>query len=105
MHNRHARPTLDLVATRLLERNAPPPAALTPGEVVGEELGLAPLDRLLELKQVLAITTLSRSCLYRDVFKGLFPAPIKIGKSRIAWRASEVAAWIAKQPKVTPRAA
>ena len=43
-------------------------------------------DRLLPFKRVLEVTSLSRATLYRKIGDGSFPAPLKIGRSRIAWR-------------------
>jgi prophage regulatory protein len=51
--------------------------------------------RLLRPAVVQEITTLSRSTLWEKVRAGTFPRPLKIHKQRIAWRASEVEAWIA----------
>jgi prophage regulatory protein len=51
--------------------------------------------RLLRPAVVQEMTTLSRTTLWEKVRANSFPAPLKIGKSRIAWRADEVEAWIA----------
>jgi prophage regulatory protein len=55
------------------------------------------LDRLLPMPTVMDITSLSKATIYRKVDKGTFPAPLKIAKSRVAWRQSDIAAWIAAQ--------
>ncbi len=55
------------------------------------------LDRLLTLKDLTRATSLSRTTIYRMVNEGTLPAPIKIGKSRIAWRASSIARWLAER--------
>jgi predicted DNA-binding transcriptional regulator AlpA len=62
-------------------------------------------DELLALPAVLAITSLSRSGVYRAVASGRFPPPRKIGPSRIAWRASDIAAWLSQLPPTTADAA
>lgn len=54
-------------------------------------------DTLLRRPTVQGITGLSRSALYAAVNKGTFPTPVKIGKRAIAWRASDVSAWISIQ--------
>lgn len=52
-------------------------------------------DRLLDAKSVMECTTISRTELWRRVKEGEFPAPVKLGTQRIAWRASDVADFIA----------
>lgn len=39
-------------------------------------------------------TGLRRSTIYAMMAEGSFPKPIRIGKRAVAWRASEVHAWI-----------
>ena len=51
--------------------------------------------QLLRPAAVQELTTLCRTTLWARVKAGTFPAPLKIGDSRIAWRASDVEAWIA----------
>lgn len=55
------------------------------------------LDPLLKLDAVKGATGLSRSALYRKVAAGEFPAPVRLGAHAVAWRTSEVAAWIASR--------
>lgn len=38
--------------------------------------------------------SLSKSTIYKMVNDGLFPAPIKIGERRVAWRITAVADWL-----------
>lgn len=54
----------------------------------------AHLDRLLPMVAVMDATSLSKATVYRKIGDGSFPAPLKIGKSRVAWRQSDVAKWI-----------
>jgi predicted DNA-binding transcriptional regulator AlpA len=49
-------------------------------------------DRLLTQKQVLEMTSLSRSSLLRFERAGTFPRPVVLGKARIAYRLSAEAA-------------
>lgn len=51
-------------------------------------------DRLLRLRDVMAITGLGSSTLYRYIQAGTFPAPLKIGGFTARWRESAVEAWI-----------
>jgi len=55
-------------------------------------------DRLLRLPEVLRLTGLSRSTLYRKIKAGEFPRPVKLGKRAVGWRESEVIAWINGRP-------
>lgn len=53
------------------------------------------LDPLLERETVERLTTLSKSEIYRRIAAGSFPRQVPIGRRRVAWRQSEIAAWIA----------
>lgn len=53
------------------------------------------IDRILRLAEVLEITGLSRSSLYRALREGRFIRPVELGKNSRGWRASEIQAWIA----------
>jgi prophage regulatory protein len=52
-------------------------------------------DRLLRTADVIAATTLSRAELHRRVRAGRFPKPVHLGERRVAWRASDIAEFIA----------
>ncbi|MFM1816425.1 MAG: hypothetical protein RLZ98_3120 [Pseudomonadota bacterium] len=52
------------------------------------------VDRLLTIREVVVVTGLSKSTLYRMQAEGLFPRARKISKGRVAWRASDVENWI-----------
>jgi prophage regulatory protein len=54
-------------------------------------------DRLLTMRELTRATSLSRTTVYRMVDEGTLPPPLKIGKSRIAWRASSIARWLAER--------
>ena len=49
-------------------------------------------------RQYFGGTASKRSTLYGWIKKGLFPPPIRIGPRRVAWRETEVDAWIAARP-------
>lgn len=40
------------------------------------------------------ITGLSRSALYEQMKKGLFPRPVKLTSKAVAWRESDLADWL-----------
>lgn len=58
-----------------------------------------PLDRLISLAEVMRRTTFSKATVYRKAADRSFPAPIKIGRHRVAWRASELATWLDDLPR------
>jgi prophage regulatory protein len=43
----------------------------------------------------------SRWQLWRDIRLGRFPAPIELGPNSVAWRRTEVEAWLASRPRRT----
>jgi len=54
--------------------------------------------RVIRLSEVMEITTISRSTLFRMVEKGSFPAPRQIGERRVGWLSDEVQAWLLDRP-------
>lgn len=50
--------------------------------------------RLIRLPVVVERTGRSRSRIYVDVAAGTFPAPVKIGRTAIAWPEHEIDRWI-----------
>ncbi|MGD9671560.1 MAG: helix-turn-helix transcriptional regulator [Hyphomicrobiaceae bacterium] len=59
----------------------------------------SPLDTLLSIGEVTTIVGASRSTIYAWLKQGLFPPPIRIGPRRVAWRTSEIQAWIDSRPR------
>lgn len=51
------------------------------------------LDRFLQEKDVLELTSLSRSTLWRQIKRGRFPQSVVISAGRVGWRQSAVLAW------------
>jgi prophage regulatory protein len=58
-------------------------------------------DKLLLPEEVRALVRLSEPTIWRLRRKGKFPSPIVLGEKRIAYRESEVQAWIAAQQRAT----
>jgi prophage regulatory protein len=58
-------------------------------------VGANEADRIVRLKEVLVITGLSRSVLYRLCSQGAFPAQVDTGVKQATWRHSDVQTWIA----------
>ena len=56
---------------------------------------------ILRMPNVLAMTSLSRTTLWRRVREGTFPRPLRLGGERsraVGWRRGEVEEWIRKLP-------
>jgi len=51
-------------------------------------------SRLIRSKEVQAITGLPKSSLHNMARAGAFPAPLKLGARAVAWRESDVQAWV-----------
>ena len=56
-----------------------------------------PLERLIGRKEVLILIGISNATLWRWIKAGRFPAPLKIGQKKVAWRSSVLAHWIAQR--------
>jgi len=57
-------------------------------------------ERILRRPHVEAVTGLSRSTIYAWVAAGCFPKPIALGTRLVAWRESDIDAWLAaREPK------
>ena len=63
---------------------------------LGQHTGgnIVPLDELLSLSDVIAITNLSRASVYRGMAAKTFPQSLRISRVRIAWKASTINAWM-----------
>jgi prophage regulatory protein len=56
-------------------------------------------DALLRVREVVAKTGKSRSEIYADVKTGAFPQSVRVGSRAVAWRESELDAWIAARSR------
>ena len=52
-------------------------------------------DRLIGMSELVTLTGLGRSTLYRHVAAGTFPAPVMAAPKARRWRLSDVQQWIA----------
>lgn len=50
--------------------------------------------RLIRLKEVMEMTGLSRSCIYKYIEIGTFPQNVSLGGRAVAWVESEIQDWI-----------
>jgi prophage regulatory protein len=71
----------------------PKPIAQAHDEELEAERADGALERFLPKAEVLRITGLSDTTLWRMCRARKFPAPIQISTNRIAWLSSEVAEW------------
>ena len=82
-----------------LERLRPRAAKANPARRPLEETSAAgrndslTADRLLDKWAVEERTSLDITTIYRRIKNGTFPAPLRVGLRRVAWRESDVAAW------------
>ena len=51
------------------------------------------LDRFMREKEVLSVTSFSRTTLWREIKRGRFPKSVVISAGRVGWRESAVEAW------------
>jgi prophage regulatory protein len=65
------------------------------------ETDLAASVRLLPVKTVAGLTSLSRHSIYRLAKAGDFPTPVQVGPRRVAWRQVDVTAWLESRQPVT----
>lgn len=64
-------------------------------EVLREQPQVEPgLDRILRLPELVRITGMCRSSVYRYVSEGNFPKPIKLGIRSVGWRESQINKWL-----------
>lgn len=54
----------------------------------------APVDTLYRLKDVMELTKLGSSTIYRMMDEGKFPRPLRLGPGSVRWRASAIRAWM-----------
>ena len=55
-------------------------------------------QKILRLPAVKALVGLGKTSLYRLISDGSFPAPIALGSRAVAWRESDIDAWLAARP-------
>lgn len=60
-------------------------------------------DSLLNLQQVVSITGLKKSSVYKYMRDYDFPQRVSLGGNRIAWKSSDIQAWIKSRPVVVGR--
>jgi len=53
--------------------------------------------RLIRLPAVIEMTGYSRATIYRKMSDGTFPAAVRLGARAVAWRSTDIDAWIASR--------
>lgn len=62
-------------------------------------------ERLLRVRQVQDRVPLGRATIYKRMAAGTFPKSVDLGGGMVAWRESEIEAWIAALPEQASKAA
>lgn len=57
-----------------------------------------PIETLLRLRDVMKMTTLGSTTIYRKMAEGNFPRPRNLGGNVVRWRMSDVQRWISGLP-------
>lgn len=61
----------------------------------------ATLPTILRLPEVMHLTGLGRSTIYRLLAAGQFPAPVQLSVRAVGWRRTDVDHWTAERPQVS----
>ena len=56
------------------------------------------MNHLLRLPEVRDAVGLKTTAIYDAIRKGSFPSPVRIGDRAVAWRESDIEAWISARP-------
>ena len=56
-------------------------------------------QRMLRLRSVILMTSLSKSTLYRLIKQGHFPQPLRLTQRAVRWRREEVDEWLSHRPR------
>jgi prophage regulatory protein len=60
-------------------------------------------EQILRLPEVIGLVKKSRATIYTDMKRGDFPHPISIGRRAVAWRRTDIDAWMdTRQQKIYP---
>lgn len=74
--------------------NSPDPSAVTVPTTPEQAQRIKRSERLLRMDLVEDRTALKKSAIYAMIRRGEFPAPVRISARAVAWRESQVDAWI-----------
>ena len=51
-------------------------------------------SKILRLPTIIELTGLSRSSIYLQISRGLFPKPVSLGARAVGWRENEIQDWL-----------
>ena len=57
-----------------------------------------PVEQYLRRRDIEQRIRLSRTSIYEKIAAGTFPKPVKLGARAVAWRESDIEAWLATRP-------
>jgi prophage regulatory protein len=61
--------------------------------------GLMSSHKILRLPSVQELTGKSRSGIYSDVARGVFPSPVRLGRRAVGWKSQDIEDWLeAREP-------
>ncbi len=75
--------------------NGLPPAVAAPSPQPNQPPSNSVSERLLRLPELIRLIGISRATIYRYIGNGRLPPPVKLSTRCVAWRASEITAWMA----------
>ena len=52
------------------------------------------LDRILRIREVMAVTGLPKSSVYQEIAAGKFPRPVRLSAKCVGWKSSVIQQWI-----------
>jgi prophage regulatory protein len=58
-------------------------------------------DRIIKIREVIAMTGLSRSSIYLQIKKGTFPVQVKLSTRSSGWLWSEINGWLVSRPRAS----
>ena len=82
-----------------LKTQQAPTGSGTVGEPLAEAATAEPSCKLVRLPIVESLTGLKRSSIYKAMRERTFPGSVSLSARAVAWRESEVLAWIAARTK------
>ena len=62
-----------------------------------QQISTRPVDQLLRIQDVAALTTLSKSCINLWVAQNRFPQPTALSATLKVWRSSDINSWMDAQ--------
>lgn len=87
----------ETLVTALVSHQVQPPHQLAhtyPHGVTSEELTMGLNFRFLNLREVIELTSLSKTSIYRYMAEGSFPRNVSLGGRSVAWVSTEIEDWM-----------